>query len=227
MQIFVHSADTGVIHKALNSGFVYGITTNPTILRRTHMSARQIPALVQQAAGWGAQEIHLQVYDEHAAEMVREGKELASMDTKRVVVRIPATPEGYTAARELTMQGIRVSITAVYNLRQALLAGSVGAESVAVFLRRMNDAGIDGLNQISQMQHMLTAQKLPVSIMVASIREPVEVIEKLAIMGVEAATLSVSVLDEMLDSPATAQAVKTFREDAEAILSQSAEVGAH
>jgi transaldolase len=225
MRIFVHSVDTGVIQKALNSGFVYGITINPTILRRLNVSARQVPAIVQQAATWGAQEIHLQVYAGDTAEIVNEGKELAALDRKRVVVRIPATAEGYTSARVLTDQGVRVSMTAVYNLRQALLAHNVGAESATVFLRRMNDAGIDGLNQIAQMQRMLHAQQSTVTIMAASIREPVEVVEKLAMMGVEAATLSVAMLDELLESPATAQAVRTFREDAEAVLSMSAEIG--
>jgi transaldolase len=144
-----------------------------------------------------------------------------------VVVRIPATPDGYKAAAQLTAQGVNVSMTAVYNLRQALLAEGVGASSVAVYLRRMQDAGIDGMTQISQMQRMLTVQQSSVGLMAASIREPVEVVEKLAMLGVKSATLAASVLDDLLVSPATAEAARIFREDAEFIHSHSAEVGAH
>jgi transaldolase len=131
------------------------------------------------------------------------------------------------AAAQLTAQGIRVSITAVYNLRQALLAENVGASSVAVYLRRMHEAGIDGLAQLGHMQRMLGIQRSSVELMGASIREPVEIVEKLAMLGIKSATLAASVLDDLLHSPATAEAARTFREDGDFIINQSAEVGAH
>lgn len=224
MRIFVHSADSNLLRQALESGYIYGVTTNPTVLRRAGVMPRQVATLVQQTAEWGAHEIHLHTYSEEVGDSVREGRELAAFDPQRVVIRLPATSEGYAAARQLGAEGIRVSLSAVYTLRQVLLAQSVGASYVSVFLKRMNDAGMDGMTQIAQMQQLLVAQRADVTVMAASMREPVSTLEKIGMLGVGAATLAPGLLNELLDSPATAQAVSVFREDAAALLTL-AEVG--
>jgi transaldolase len=225
MRIYVHTADTSVIHQALSSGIVHGITTNPTLLRRTGISARQVPALVSQMAGWGAREIHFQVYSDTVKGMVQEGQELYEMAQDRMVVRVPATPTGYSAAARLSQQGVPVSLTVVYTLRQAMLAANVGARYIAVFVRRMNDSGIDGLARIGKIQDIVKAQELPVTIIAASMREPVGTVERLAMMGIGGATLTVSVFEELLESPATERDMLDFKADAEAVLNQSFEVG--
>ncbi len=225
MRIFIHSADTSLIRGALESGYVYGVTTNPTILRREGLSARQVPALVHQTIGWGAEEIHLHVYSDTVQEIIKEARELSSLDAKSVVVRIPATPAGYAAASRLSSQNVRVALTAVYTLRQALLADSVGASYITVFLRRMNDAGMDGIGQIAQIQQLLVAQKSFVTLMAASMRESVETVDKLGMLGIGACAIPPSMLEEILVSPETARSTAIFRQDAEAIASHDEHIG--
>jgi transaldolase len=226
MRIFINSADTSELHTALTSGYVYGVTTNPTILRQASVSARQVPALTQQMIDWGAREVHLQTYAETAPNITSEGRMLAAIHSERIVVRVPATPAGFSAARHLVDQGIRVAMTAVYTLRQALLAESVGASYVTVYLGRMRDTGLDGLTQITQMQQLLTAQRAQVRMMVGSIRE-VSQVESLAMQGLSAVTVPGFVLEDLVESPATASAAEGFRADAEAILDQPGSIGGH
>jgi transaldolase len=225
MQIFIHSADTSLIYDALRSGYVYGVTTNPTVLRRQGISVRQVTGLVHQVVGWGAEEIHLHVYADTLDEMMSEARELSALDAKSVVVRLPATQAGYGAARRLSKQNVRVSLTSVYTVRQAMLAQSVGADYITVFLKRMNEAGIDGMSQIAQMQQVLTAQQSPVKLMAASMREAVQTVEKLGMLGVGACAIPPSMVDEMLVSEETERSVALFRQDAEALLMESEHVG--
>jgi transaldolase len=217
MRIFINSADTNEIRTALASGFVYGVTINPTLLRQAGVHARQVPAVVKQIIEWGAKEVHLQTYAEKAADMLSEGRMLAAIDQERVVVRIPATPDGYAAGGQLTAQAIRVEMTAVYTLRQAMLANSIDASYIGVYLGRMRDTGMDELTQIGQIHKLLAAQYSQVKILAGSIRDPL-LLETLGMQGIHAATMPITVLERLTEAPATAAAASVFRNDAEAIL---------
>jgi transaldolase len=106
-----------------------------------------------------------------------------------------------------------------------MLGQSVGADYITVFLKRMNEAGMDGMSQIAQMQQVLTAQQSSVKLMAASMREAVGTVEKLGMLGVGACAIPPSMVDEMLVSEETQRSVALFRQDAEALLMESEHVG--
>jgi transaldolase len=216
MRIYIDSADIAEIREALASGYVYGVTTNPTLLRRAGLRASQVPSLVRQAIDLGARELHLQTYADTPEGMIREAHALAELDPDRIVVKIPATAPGYAATSQLATRGLRTTLTAVYTPRQALLAHAVGAKYIAVYAGRMRDAGLDALQVIGQMQRILDAQRSGVEILAASIRVPEE-IEALAELGVATATLPLKVLLQLPTSDHTAAAARTFSDDAQAI----------
>lgn len=226
MRIYISSGESSAINAALSTGYVCGVTLNPTFLRRAGVSARQVPALIQQAVNCGAKEVHVQVYADKPTEMISEARELAAVNPEQVVVRMPATSAGYAAAAQLYKQSIRTSLTAVYTLRQVLLAESVGADFIVAYLGRMRDAGLDGMSQIGKMQELLQVQHSDLTLIVGSIREAIQV-EQLALLGVKAVTLPSAVLEKLLESPMTDQAAQTFREDARVVREQDMEVGAH
>lgn len=216
MRIFVDSADANAIKTALAYGYVYGVTTNPTLLRRAGVRADQVPQLVEHAFEHGAHEVQVQTYSLDEMSMVRQGKQLAAIHPGRVVIKIPATAAGYAAAPHLVAQDIRVTLTAVYTNRQALLAQSVGASYIAVYLGRMRDAGNDPFAVVQAMQALIGAQRAPLQILAASIRTPEEV-DQLGALGVAAATIAPKILEQLLESPDTHAAATTFAADAAAI----------
>jgi transaldolase len=135
VNIFIDSADIQTIEQALKSGYVYGVTTNPTLLQRASVRAQQVPSFAERIIELGASELHLQVYSEDTSQMCQDAARLVEIDPKRVVVKIPATPAGFAATAQLASQGVRVTLTAVYTVAQAILAQSVGAH--AVYLGRI------------------------------------------------------------------------------------------
>jgi transaldolase len=134
---------------------------------------------------------------------------LVEIDPARVVIKIPATPAGISAAAGLTAQGVRVTLTAVYTVAQAVLAMSVGAQYIAVYLGRMRDDGLDALALVGQMQRTLNAQHAAMQILAASIRTPAEV-EALAELGIAASTLPLAVLQQLPESAGTTAAAAAF-----------------
>ncbi len=150
MRIYIDSADISEIEEALATGFVYGVTTNPTLLRRAGVKASAVPDLARQAIAFGANELHLQTYSDTLAGIVDEAVMLSETNPERVVVKIPATPTGYQAAAQLANRGLRITLTAVYTVRQAILAHAVGAHYIAVYLGRMGDQGLDALELVGR-----------------------------------------------------------------------------
>ena len=94
-------------------------------------------------------------------------------------------------------------------MAQAILAQSVGAKYIAVYLGRMRDSGLDALELIGRMQRTLHAQSAGVEILVASVRSPADV-EAVAELGAATVTLPLPVLQQLPESPNTATAVAAF-----------------
>ncbi len=214
MRLYVDSADVTAIRQALATGYVSGVTTNPTLLRRAGLQRGDIPSLVRTAVEAGAGEVHLQVLSPGSTAMMEDGLWLHGLDPAHVLVKVPATKEGLGVGARLAAQGVGVTCTAVYAARQLILASAVGARYAAVYLGRMRDAGQNALETIGGMMTVVRAQQMTVRLLVASVRTP-EDVEALAALGVPCATLPPELLSALPQVGATLDAVRTFEEDAE------------
>jgi len=217
--MFLDSASEEEWAKWLPSGIFTGVTTNPIILERDNRecTVEVLTALAKQALEYDAvQEFQVQTWGVTSDEMWKNGVALASYDKDVIVVKVPGTFEGIKAANALVADGIRVTITAAYASHQAVLAAAVGANYVAPYLGRMNDAGRDGFGVVVEMQK--TADKLDsdMRILVASVRN-VGDIAKLAAEGCDTFTISAQIAEQMFSDPLTAQAAADFEAAAERI----------
>ena len=76
-------------------------------------------------------------------------QELAVVDPQ-VVVKIPVTPDGLAAVKQLGQEGIRTNVTLVFSTAQAILAAAAGADFVSPFVGRLDDRGEDGLGLVGE-----------------------------------------------------------------------------
>jgi transaldolase len=194
-----------------------GVTTNPTILERdgVECSVDALSALARNALEFDAvEEFQVQTWGEDSDEMWKNGIALARLDPERVVVKVPVTLEGIKAANALVVDGVRVTMTAAYAPHQVLVAASIGANYIAPYLGRMNDAGRDGLGTIVSMQETVDELESDMRILVASVRTVAEM-AKLAAKGCDTFTISEKVAAEMFTDPLTSQAAIDFQSCAE------------
>ncbi|RJR32221.1 MAG: transaldolase [Desulfobacteraceae bacterium] len=215
MKLYVDSAERTAIESLLKTGVFYGVTTNPLILKQAGISMKQLPLLADQAFSSGARELFLQSWGESAALLQEHGSMLADISDK-VVVKFPATREGLEAAARLSRGGKRVCITAVYSSYQALLAASVGAEYVAPYLGRMNDAGRDGHLLIRRMADALRNTGSPCEILAASVRTP-EDVATLSENGVRCITVSPTVAERFFKESLTEESALAFESAAKGL----------
>jgi transaldolase len=117
-------------------------------------------------------------------------------------------------------EGARVTLTAVHAAAQMLPVIALGAAYAAPYLGRMNDAGLDGIDEITAMQQMIDhAQPGPggstTRLLVASIRQLSD-LTALARRGCDTFTLLPGLVEELFNNPQTLKAAADFEEKAAA-----------
>jgi transaldolase len=155
--------------------------------------------------------ISAEVVATDAPGMVREGRDLAKI-APNIVVKCPLTAEGLKAVRELAKDGIRSNVTLCFSAPQALFAAKAGAYIVSPFVGRLDDIGIDGMGLIKDIRQIYRNYGFATQILVASIRNPLHVIEA-ALVGADIATMPASVYRSLLKHPLTDIGLERFLED--------------
>ncbi|WP_291050148.1 transaldolase family protein [Herbiconiux sp.] len=206
MKLYADSADTAQVIPLLEDGLIRGVTTNPSILARDGLSRADLPRLYDEFSAAGAQEIFFQATGGSRAELRDDAEAIAAFG-HRMVVKVPATPDGFRVARELVQHEVRVLLTAVYSLAQATFAASLGVDYIAPYFGRLVDSGEDGLAKVSNMTRVLAPTRTRV--LVASVRSP-NAAATLALNGVSHLTADVPVLLAMMIDPVTEQSAAEF-----------------
>ena len=80
-------------------------------------------------------DISLETTEPEADAMYEQGVGLSQM-APNAVVKVPMTPDGLTAGKRLTDDGIRINVTLVFSPAQAILAAEIGAYIVSPFVGR-------------------------------------------------------------------------------------------
>jgi transaldolase len=218
MHLYVDSADLNLLEEFLESPVVYGVTTNPSILKRDGVSRSKLPKFVERVFGFGARAVQVQVWQRDSAGMIKDALGFLKYgEPGAIVPKIPATREGLKAAAKLVSDGIPVTLTAAYALEQALWATQLGVAYVAPYLGRLEDAGHDGLGLIAKMQDLIARNpNNQTRLLVASIRSRQALLALLE-LGVGSITVPPSLLPKLLDHAETLAAEQAFMADAKEI----------
>jgi len=210
--LYLDSAELSELRACLPHPVIHGVTTNPTLLKRAGIGRDALPALLQTAIELGAKQVQAQVTSAQTDAMLEDAERLLRPFARgQLVVKIPATRDGLRAGAQLSARGVPVTYTAVYVLEQAHFAAQLGAAYAAPYLGRLEDAGVDGLALIAQMQSAL--QGSATRLLVASVRTRDAYLALLRI-GVGAITIPPRLFAELVDHESTIAAERAFLADA-------------
>ncbi|HEY6597424.1 MAG TPA: transaldolase family protein, partial [Asanoa sp.] len=186
--------------------------TNPTILQRSGLGVADAPEIYEWAVAAGAHEVFFQAWGEDADTLVERGERLRQLGPE-VVVKVPASRAGAAACARLAAHDAPTLLTAVYAPGQVLVAAAAGATYIAPYLGRLNDAGRDGIAEVTAMQEVLVATKASTKILVASIRDVPSMVA-LARRGIDCFTIGPPVAEAFFAEHLTAAAVAAFEDAA-------------
>ncbi|MEN8140088.1 MAG: fructose-6-phosphate aldolase [Thermodesulfobacteriota bacterium] len=208
MKFFIDTANIDEITKAVEMGMVDGVTTNPTLIAREDKPFEEI---IKEIAAIVDGPISAEVIALDAEGMVTEGRELAKI-SPNIVIKVPMTTEGLKATKTFSDEGIKTNVTLVFSTAQALLAAKAGATYVSPFVGRLDDIAQNGMELISDIQTILDNYGFQTEIIVASIRNPMHVMDS-ALIGADVATIPFKVINQLAKHPLTDIGMENFLKD--------------
>lgn len=178
IKIFTDGANLDSIIELAKDDFIDGITTNPTLMRKSGVTNYMnfARSAVQYSLG---KSISLEVFSDDFDEMVTQAKILSKLGDL-VYVKIPITNSRGESTKdvivELLSEGIKVNITAVLTYEQIDNCINIFSENnygyISIFAGRISDTGRDSKNFIEYTANKITEKNLKnVEIIWASTRE--------------------------------------------------------
>jgi len=212
MKIFLDTADTSVIKKHFATGLIDGVTTNPTLIKK---SGRDPEEVYQEIVDIGVKDISMEVVGGFQ-EMVKEGRRLSYKFGKVCTVKVPCTSEGLFVCHELKKHGIRVNVTLIFSQTQAILAAKAGARYVSPFVGRVDDNSFGGICLVKDIVNVFKEHFVTTEVLAASVRN-VRDVGRLFEHGAEIVTMPPAVFEKMYNHILTDKGLELFQADWESV----------
>ena len=211
MKIFLDTADVDEIREAHETGLINGVTTNPTLIKR---SGRDPVEVIKEISSsfTSLQSISAEVVADTAEEMIDQAQAFNGL--WNVTIKVPCTVEGLKACTALAMNQYKVNVTLVFSVAQAILAEKAGAAYVSPFVGRWMDNSVDGIELIKNIRQAYTGndQFTTTQILSASLRD-VRQVEQCALAGTDVVTIPSKVFWGMYKNVLTDKGLEQFQKD--------------
>lgn len=211
MKIFLDTADVDMIAPAYETGLIDGITTNPTLIKR---SGRDPIEVIKEIATEFKmlQSISAEVVADTAEEMYEQAQ--AFKEYRTVTIKVPCTVEGLKACRMIREEQKSVNVTLVFSVAQAILAEKAGASYVSPFVGRWVDNSVDGIGLIKDIKRVYNnhGRFQTTNVLSASLRD-VRQVEQSFLMGADVCTIPPLVFWKMYKNILTDKGLELFQAD--------------
>ncbi len=208
MKFFIDTANIEEIKKAWEVGVIDGVTTNPSLIAK---EGREPISLLKEICEIVDGPVSAEAVSLKHEDMFKEALELSKIHPN-IVIKIPMTEDGLKTVKKLSKEGIKTNVTLVFSPTQALLAAKAGATYVSPFVGRLDDISHFGMDLIRDIQIIFENYAFDTEVIVASIRNPLHVLET-ARIGADIATIPYSVIKQLIKHPLTDIGIEKFLKD--------------
>lgn len=205
MKIFLDTANIEDIKRFAQMGVIDGVTTNPALIAKEGKNFKEV---VNEICSIIDGPVSAEVISTNAQQMIEEARKIAKIH-KNIVVKIPATIEGYKALSVVAKEGIQTNFTIVYTSNQALIAAKLGATYVSPFVGRLDANSTSGNDLIREIVTMYKNYNFETKVLAASMRNVIYVKET-ALAGADVATIPPEVLEQMMNNELTNISLEGF-----------------
>ena len=211
MKLFLDTAIVSDIEDRFNTSLISGITTNPTLIKKTKRNPWDV---YKDIIELGVDDLSIEVNGDDSQELVRNAMTAHGNYGNVATIKLPCTIEGLKACKYLSNIGIRVNMTLVFSVSQALLCGLAGATYVSPFIGRMDDNSLDGMKLINDISNVFKKQFINTLILAASVRDAQSVGVAFG-LGADICTVPPKVFDDMAKHVLTDKGLEQFKKDSE------------
>ena len=206
MKLFLDTADVKSVKARLSTGLISGITTNPTLIRK---SGKDVQEVYWELVKLGIDDISMEIVGDSEQDLFSKAMGHVKTYGDHITIKLPCTIDGLKVCQRLSALSIRTNITLIFSPAQAILASLAGATYISPFIGRMDDNSLDGMKLINDISNTLRSDT---KILAASIRDPQSVGTAFA-LGADICTVPTDVFDRMYNHVLTDKGLEQFERD--------------
>jgi transaldolase len=204
MGLYIDSANLNDICKALELGFLTGVTTNPALIAKAGRPGLEI---LKEILAVCQGPVFSQVPADTAAGKMAQARDAAALGPDRVQVKIPATTENIGLAAKLANEGLLICVTAVSHPAQAYLAGQAGATYVAPYVNRLTRELGDGVSILRDCVEMVKGARTRI---IAASLKSVDEVTAVLLAGADDVTIPLDLIMQLGSHPLSQKAIDDF-----------------
>ena len=209
MKLFLDTAEVKDIEDRVSTGLISGVTTNPTLIKK---SGRNPWNIYRDIIELGIDDLSIEVNGEKFKEFTQNSVSVNENYGNVATIKLPCTIEGLKACKHLSIIGLRVNMTLVFTVSQAILCSLAGATYVSPFIGRMDDNSLDGMKLINDISNVYSCHSVNTKILAASIRD-VQSVGMAFSLGADICTVPPKVFDDMVKHVLTDKGLEQFQRD--------------
>ena len=215
MKFWLATANLERIETCLGYGIFEGIITNPHVVALEKTDPRTLFQEICKISPYAYYQLRAGTRDE----MLAEADEMINVNPEKMLIKVPATREGFSVIRRLSEQGQEVMATVIPTLAWMVFAAAAGAVKIAPYSGMLQRANlISKMEQVFAMQDVIDRQKLDVEICTGIYH--VTEIPRYAGRGIKSGFIWEKDVEDYLTQDLVGQAVDNFKEDWKVIQSQ-------
>ena len=206
MKLFLDTADVKSVKARLSTGLISGITTNPTLIRK---SGRHVQEVYWDLIKLGITDISMEIVGDNEEDLFSRAMGHVKTYGDHVTIKLPCSVDGLKVCKRLSDLNVRTNVTLVFSPAQAILASLAGATYISPFIGRMDDNSLDGMKLINDISNSLRSKT---KILAASIRDP-QSVGMAFTLGADICTVPTDVFDKMYKHVLTDAGIAQFNKD--------------
>lgn len=210
MKIFLDCSDAELVRTYYETGLVDGVTTNPSLMLKAGKNPKDVYKEISEIFPFHAS-ISAEVVGETAEEMLDMAEDLIDIGPN-ITIKVPCTPQGLKACKELSEDEVNVNVTLIFSAAQAILAAKAGATYVSPFVGRVFDQSFDGIGLIEEISDIFATHGAKTQVLAASIRETYQVAQAFKV-GADICTIPSKVFESMFQHVLTDKGLDIFDKD--------------
>jgi transaldolase len=209
MKLFLDTADSALIAQWAATGLIDGVTTNPSHLFKAGGNPREVVLEICSLLPNG--EISVEITEKEPKKVYEQAHAIAKLH-KNVLVKVPCHKDYYAVIKKLTQDGVRINVTLVFTLVQALFMCKLGVRYISPFIGRWDDIDVKGADLLFEIREMIDGYGFETGLLAASLRS-VRHLHEATSAGADAATVPVAVLEQASTHLLTDRGMQLFDAD--------------
>ena len=208
MKFFLDTCSINEIRKWKQFDLVEGVTTNPSLLSKqkneTTSQLRKICSIVNGP-------VSAQVTEINCENMIKQAINLKKI-AKNIIIKIPATEDGYLAAKFLKKIKIKINVTVGFNPSQIVPFAKINVDYFSLILGKTEDWGFSNVDSIMKSKRIIKSLNSKTKLLLASIRNEDHLIDSIT-NGADVLTIPPKTWEKIFKNKYSKLALDNMRND--------------